>query len=149
MEEAININTQCYCLNLRKASRAITQFFDRSLRGAGIRSTQFSILLTLASSDGKSITDMAEGLVMQRTTLTRNLKPLEKAGLITSLELGDRRTRGYALTDKGRLAVKKGTPLWRKAQIEVLEKVGEKRHAGFTKELIGLQGFINSEKEGK
>ena len=72
------INSIDCCFNLRKVTRAVTQFYDRHLEPADIRSTQFNLLLTLSASAGKTLTEMAEGLVMDRTTLTRNLKPLEK-----------------------------------------------------------------------
>src|SRR5271155_563431 len=103
-----NINAQCCCFGLRKVTRAVTQFYDRHLEPANIRSTQFTLLLTLSAATGKTLTEMAEGLVMDRTTLTRNLKPLEKGGLITTVKLADRRSKGYVLTDKGREAIEKG-----------------------------------------
>lgn len=129
------INTECCCFNLRKVTRAVTQFFDRYLEPAHIRATQFTLLLTLSSATGKTLTEMAEGLVMDRTTLTRNLKPLEKAGLITTIKLADRRTKGYVLTEKGRMAIEKGVPLWRKAQQHIVEQLGDPRYARLLEEL--------------
>ncbi len=143
------INAQCCCFNLRKVTRAITQFFDRHLEPADIRATQFTLLLTLASASGKTLTEMAEGLVMDRTTLTRNLKPLEKSELITTLKLVDRRTKGYVLTEKGRMAIEKGIPLWRKAQEHVVGKLGEAKYRDLMKELDLVRSFANMPKSPK
>ncbi len=133
-----SINVQCCCFNLRKITRAVTQFFDRHLEPAGIRATQFTLLVSLSSSNGKTLTEMAEGLVMDRTTLTRNLKPLEKAGFIATVKLPDRRSKGYGLTEKGRSAIERGLPLWRKAQQQIVGQLGNERYARFLEEL----GFV-------
>lgn len=129
------INDQCCCFNLRKISRAVTQFFDRYLEQAGIRATQFTLLLSLSAISGKTLTEMAEGLVMDRTTLTRNLKPLERMGLITGVKLSDRRSKAYALTEKGKEIIQQGVPLWRKAQDRIVERLGHERYARFLEEL--------------
>lgn len=138
-----NINAQCCCFGLRKATRAITQFYDRYLEPAGIRATQFTLLLTLSSATGKTLTEMAEGLVMDRTTLTRNLKPLEKAGFITTMKLADKRSKGYVLTDAGRQAIEKGVPLWKTAQQHVVGKLGDERYHHFLGELKAVQSYAN------
>ncbi len=143
------INAQCCCFNLRKVTRAITQFFDRQLEPADIRATQFTLLLTLASASGKTLTEMAEGLVMDRTTLTRNLKPLEKSEFIATLKLADRRTKGYVLTEKGRMVIEKGVPLWRKAQEHVVGKLGEAKYIDLMKELNLVRSFANVPKPAR
>lgn len=137
------INAQDACFNFRKVTRAVTQFYDRHLEPADIRATQFTLLLTLTSASGKTLTEMAEGLVMDRTTLTRNLKPLEKAGFITTVKLPDRRTKGYVLTDKGRAAIEKGVPLWRKAQEHIIKQFGEDRYTRLLEELNKVRSLAN------
>ncbi len=141
-----NMNAQCCCFNLRKTTRAVTQFFDRHLEPADIRATQFTLLLTLTSASGKTLTEMAEGLVMDRTTLTRNLKPLEKAGFITTVKLSDRRTKGYALTEKGQETIEKGVPLWEKAQLHIVEQLGDDRYARLLSELGMVRSMANVHK---
>ncbi len=138
-----NINAQCCCFSLRKVTRAVTQFFDRHLEPAGIRATQFTLLVELASSAGKTLTEMAEGLVMDRTTLTRNLKPLQKDGFITTVKLADRRSKGYALTDLGRQAIEKGIPLWRKAQQAIVGQLGNDRYVRFQEELKSVRSMAH------
>lgn len=139
-----SINAKDCCFNFRKATRAITQFFDRHLEPAGIRATQFTLLLTLTSAGGKTLTEMAEGLVMDRTTLTRNLKPLEKSELITTVKLADRRTKGYVLTEKGRASIEKGVPLWKKAQDHVVGQFGEDRYNRLLEELNMIRSLANT-----
>ncbi len=144
-----NINAICCCFNLRKVTRAVTQYFDRHLEPADIRATQFTLLLTLTASSGKTLTEMAEGLVMDRTTLTRNLKPLEKSGLITTQKLTDKRTKGYVLTEKGRAAIEKGVPLWNKAQLHITEQLGNDRYKRLLDELKLVRSFANTPKSNR
>jgi len=138
-----SINAQDCCFSLRKVTRAVTQFYDRHLEPANIRSTQFTLLLTLSAATGKTLTEMAEGLVMDRTTLTRNLKPLEKANLITTVKLADRRSKGYMLTDQGREAIEKGIPLWKKAQQHIVSQLGQDRYNRFLEELKAVRSLAN------
>lgn len=129
------INSRCNCFSLRKATRAITQFYDHCLEPAGIRATQFTLLVSLASVSAHTLTEMANTLVMDRTTLTRNLKPLEKLGFIQTIEARDKRSKAYALTDKGRETLNKGIPLWQAAQQKVGSSVGTQRVESLLKEL--------------
>jgi len=137
------VNQDCCCFNLRKVTRAITQFYDRYLEPADIRATQFTLLVELSNSAGKTLTDMAEGLVMDRTTLTRNLKPLDKAGLIESVPLTDKRSKGYALTEKGRMVLAKGHPLWKNAQHQIVGQLGQERYQRLVNELNVLKGYTH------
>src|SRR5476651_697228 len=105
VSEPINhrlINAKDGCFNLRKTSRAVTQFYDHYLEPAGVRATQFTLLVSMATVSAHTLTEMASSLVMDRTTLTRNLKPLEKLGFIETIEPRDKRSKAYALTEKGR-----------------------------------------------
>lgn len=129
------INARCNCFNLRKATRAITQFYDHCLEPAGIRATQFTLLVSLASVSAHTLTEMASTLVMDRTTLTRNLKPLEKLGYIQTTEPRDKRSKAYALTEKGRDTLNKGIPLWQAAQHKVSSGLGSDRIDRLIKEL--------------
>lgn len=144
LESYQKINAVCCCFNLRKVTRAVTQFFDRQLESADIRATQFTLLLTLTASSGKTLTEMAQGLVMDRTTLTRNLKPLEKTGLIMTIPLVDKRTKGYILTEKGKLTIQKALPLWKKAQEHLVGQLGEDRYARLLSELGFVRTLVNS-----
>lgn len=138
-----NVNPECACFGLRKVTRAVTQVYDRLLEPADIRATQFTLLIALSAASGKTLTELAEDLVMDRTTLTRNLKPLEKAGYITIVRLADRRSKGYTLTDKGRQAIEKGLPLWRKAQQQIVGQLGQDRFHRLLTELQAVRNLAN------
>lgn len=129
------INPRCSCFNLRKATRAVTQIYDRLLEPSGLRATQFTLLVSMASTKAPTLTEMAHSLVMDRTTLTRNLKPLEKLGFIETSTPRDKRSKAYSLTEKGREALKVAVPLWEKAQSKLIEAVGEDRYELLLKEL--------------
>lgn len=136
------INARCSCFNLRKATRAVTQFYDHCLEPAGIRATQFTLLVSMASVSAHTLTEMASTLVMDRTTLTRNLKPLEKLGLIETVEPRDKRSKAYALTEKGRETLTKGIPLWNNAQAKIIAGLGQDRYEHLLKELDHLTKII-------
>ena len=107
---------RCYCFGLRRAARAITQHYDRHLRQAGLRATQFTLLATLAQTGPMPLNRLARRLGLERTTLTRNLRPLEAKGWLTVNVEEDRRVHRVAITPAGEKAAKDALPLWRKAQ---------------------------------
>lgn len=117
----------CACFNFRKASRAVTHHFDEALQACGLRSTQLVILLAAHVAGSASVARLADDLVVDRSTLTRNLKPLQKARLLTVTPGNDRRTRLVALTAKGREALIEAIPLWKQAQFTFVEQMGEQR----------------------
>lgn len=117
----------CACFNLRKASRTVTQLYDEILQPSGLLATQFTLLVAIAIAGSATITRLATELVMDRTTLTRNLKPLERQGLIEISPGQDLRTRVVKLTASGSEALFKALPLWEQAQTRVVEGLGQKR----------------------
>lgn len=118
----------CVCFNFRKAARAVTQLYDAMLEPSGLRATQFSLLAVLKIRRSVTISRLAREMVMDRTTLTRNLQPLEKRGLVTVVAGDkDRRTREVALTVRGRKALATAMPLWREAQARTVGAVGRAR----------------------
>jgi DNA-binding MarR family transcriptional regulator len=137
-----SVNPNCSCFNLRKASRVITQFYDHCLAPAGIRITQFSLLISMAAEPTQTLTQLANNLVMDRTTLTRNLKPLERTGLIHSIEAKDRRSKAYTLTDQGMQVLKAAMPLWQNAQKKITVVLGDERFRFILKELNVLTNMM-------
>ena len=122
----------CTCGSLRKASRRISQFYDFALAPVGIKSTQFSILAEVerGSVDGPlSMCELATAMVMDRSTLGHNLRPLERDDLLSlRLAMTDRRKRHVALTKKGKATLRRARRLWRSAEGR-FEKIFGKRHA--------------------
>ncbi len=119
--------SSCACFNLRKATRVITQYYDHSMRSLGLRGTQFTILAALSEAESVTISHLANFLMMDRTTLTRNLKPLEKQTFIQIVSGSDQRTRELRLTEKGKKIFKTAHSLWLNAQSEIIAKLGEEK----------------------
>jgi len=115
----------CACFNLRKAARAVTQMYEAALAPTGIRATQFSVLVALAMAESAPLSRVAEWLVMDRTTLTRNLRPLARRGWVRIAPGEDRRERTLSLTRSGRAALERALPLWQRAQAELHERLGD------------------------
>lgn len=143
------INRQCCCFNMRKVTRAVTQYFDRFLDPAGIRATQFTLLIALYSTKGKTLTEIAETLVMDRTTLTRNLKPLEKSGLIATVQTLDKRSKAYVLTEKGEHTVEVCVPLWQSAQNSVVNALGDECYSDIVGKLSRMLSITSNSKDRK
>jgi DNA-binding MarR family transcriptional regulator len=119
----------CTCFNLRKATRALTQIYDDALRPIGLGANQVAILSVVKAIGPIGMGDLATPLVTDRTTLTRNLKPLIDAEYLVSHEGKDRRRRLIALTSKGRRVLSEAAPLWKEIQTRVANDLGQKRWA--------------------
>ncbi len=119
--------TNCTCFGLRKTARAVTQMYDRALQPAGLRATQFSLLVAAERSGPRAIGELAKLIVMDRTTLTRNLKPLLDRGLLKSVAGADRRRHPVAITANGRAALARALPYWREAQARLAGSLGRSR----------------------
>ena len=115
----------CTCGELRKATRAITLLYDNAFKSTGLLSTQFNVLQAIYNIDSIRISDLANKLGMDRTTLTRNLSVLERQGFIKISQGKDQRTRIVTATQKGRSAVSKTILLWNEVQRKVKQEMGE------------------------
>jgi len=115
----------CTNFNLRKAARTVTHLYDEMLKPSGLRSTQYSLLTVLSMGEAETISNLAHQLVMDRTTLTRNLKPLQSQGWIKRVPGEDRRTRAWTITAQGRKALARALPLWQKAQKDTVNLLGK------------------------
>lgn len=114
------VRDRCLCLHLQRAARAIARRFDEALRPVGLTNGQFSLLMALNRPEPPRIGDVAVLLAMDRTTLTANLKPLERRGLLEIVvDNGDRRGRRLQLTDAGRERLAEALPVWRATHDQV------------------------------
>ncbi|WP_215861363.1 MarR family winged helix-turn-helix transcriptional regulator [Acidithiobacillus ferriphilus] len=105
----------------------MTQHYEASFRGTGLRATQFTLLATLAQTGPLPLSALATMLGLERTTLTRNLGPLEKKGYVSSVADSDQRVRRIAITKKGEAAALAALDAWKQAQStvgEVLDRTG-------------------------
>ena len=125
----------CVCFNLRWVARAVTQFFDAELRRHGLRPTQTPILSALAAKSGWSMDELSDWLGMERTTLVRNLRPLQRDGLVQLSGTGRGGKVSVSLTGKGKKELAEVLPAWRAAQQAVVKTLGEERWSAILTDL--------------
>ena len=115
----------CACHKVRMAARAVTRAYDDALRPAHLRATQLAVLVAVGKDRSISIAALAKLMEMDRTTLTRNLRPLAKEGLIVVGPEGWRRSRTLEITKKGQSRLRETLPYWEQAQAALRRKLGE------------------------
>jgi DNA-binding MarR family transcriptional regulator len=116
----LHVYDHCLCFAAQRAARALARRFDEALAPFGLTSGQFSLLTSLNQPEPPSIGAVASLLVMDRTTLTANLKPLERRGLVkTEINPTDRRARRVILTKAGRRLLRAAMPIWRQTHGEI------------------------------
>jgi DNA-binding MarR family transcriptional regulator len=124
--------SDCNCLVVRQAARHVTQLYDRALHPYGLKTSQFGILANLGRQGPQAINTLAASLVMDPTTLGRNLRPLEREGLVAIVVAPtDRRARELRLTPKGAKLLERALAGWAEAQAEFAQSFGEMRAAEF------------------
>lgn len=129
----------CTCKRLRMATRRISQIYDQHLEPLGLTITQYGLLANLNRNDGIGIGGFADLLVMDPTTLTRNLRPLQRQGLVVvAPDPKDRRSRTLHLTAKGRAVLEDAIPLWKEAQRQIEHAFGHTETAKLHKALERL-----------
>src|ERR1700704_6519508 len=114
-ETTLRVRDTCLCLHVQQAARALARRFDDVLRPLGLTNGQFSLLMSLNRPEPPKIGSVAALLAMDRKTLTANLKPLERRGLVkVTVDAADRRSRRLALTASGRALLAAASPLWKR-----------------------------------
>ncbi len=109
----LHVRDHCLCLHVQRAARALARRFDDALRLVGLTQGQFSLLMSLNRPEPPNMKDVASLLAMDRTTLTANLKPLERRGLVkVNVDKSDKRGRRLVLTAKGRALLAAAAPIW-------------------------------------
>ena len=132
----------CNCLNMRRSSQAITEVYDEFLKPSNLKIGQFSLLKHIDKLGPVSVSDLAHHIRLDRTTLVRNLKPLEERGFITDTSIEGSRTRQLTLTDKGIEAYKAAEELWEKAQSFFEEYLGKDNINTFTTLLSKIEALV-------
>ncbi|GHD59653.1 MarR family transcriptional regulator [Thalassobaculum fulvum] len=116
----LKVRDACVCLHVQRAARALARRYDEALRPVGLTNGQFSLMMSLNRPEPPRIGEVADLLAMDRTTLTANLKPLERRRLVTvSVDQSDRRSRRLSLTDDGRALLVQAMPIWDRTQAEI------------------------------
>jgi DNA-binding MarR family transcriptional regulator len=130
-----SLKQNCVFFNLRWVTRAVTKFYDAEMRRHGIRPTQGSILSSLQAKDRWTMAELSDWLGMERTTLVRNLQPLQRDGLV-QIDGGGRGSRvELSITAQGREKVAAAMPAWRAAQRAAVKTLGEQRWSAILADL--------------
>src|SRR5271165_1117618 len=125
-EITLLVRANCLCLHLQRAARAVGRRFDQALRPLDLTNGQFSLLMSLNRPLPPKIGDVARLLAMDRTTLTANLKPLERRGLVeVAIDKADKRSRRLCLTPSGRELLAAAVPIWRGTHAAIEQVVAE------------------------
>ena len=128
-------------MNVRRASRAVTQYYDDAVKPSGLTITQLALLWQIETAKQTTLSELAKMMRIDRTTLNRNMKPMAEAALIAINPGNDSRTRHVLLTEAGRAAMKQAWSLWREAQASLKEYLGEEDLVKLTKLLSQLEAL--------
>jgi len=134
----------CICFNLRKAARAITQVYDQMFREIGLTAGQISILLSLCTIGQMTVSELSQAMSTERTTITRNLKPLVRDDLLEISVGEDKRSRQVSITPKGRELCDRSHRLILEFQSKLDRTVGSQRVQELCEELNQTVGLIQS-----
>ena len=135
-------SSACHCLNIRRASRAVTQFYEKILEPSGLKVTQYSLLRHLELVKPVTISELAKTMRIDRTTLNRNMKPLIDVGLITVNSGEDPRSKQVMLTEAGKTALVNAAAPWGEAQASLKEYMGEAELDTLEKLLSKLEALV-------
>jgi DNA-binding MarR family transcriptional regulator len=127
LAKVMQVPATCMGMHVRRASRIVTQVYDAALRPVGLAVNQFTLLVAIHLVESTPITRLAVELFTDQTTLTRNLKILEKRGLVAIAPGEDRRVKLVSLTTEGEAVLAEAIPLWEQAQTEVMQQFGEEK----------------------
>jgi DNA-binding MarR family transcriptional regulator len=132
----------CAAGTLRRANRVVSRYYDTILKASGLRATQYTVLSLVAHKTPISINQLARVLVMDRSTLARDLQPLERQGFVSiATDETDNRVRLVSITKQGQAVIRVAQPLWLQAQTRISEVFGEDRLLHLIhelKEVVGL-----------
>ncbi len=124
IDDLRDVSERCVCLHTRMAARAITRAYDAALAPLGLEATQFTLLAAIAANPTGSVTEMADRLALERTSLSRNLTLLGRRGLIVAGP-GRGRSVSYAVTPDGDALISAALPIWRHVQQSLESHIGE------------------------
>lgn len=128
----------CACASLRRAARAVSQLYDDEMRATGLRVTQFTLLQSLMRGGALMQSEIANLLAIDSTTLSRTLRPLERAGWIRAKAGDDKRARHWVITTSGQRQLARAQPAWEAAQRRLRARLGGERWNALLSELAGI-----------
>jgi DNA-binding MarR family transcriptional regulator len=127
----MNDDDLCLCTSLRQAALAVTQIYDEALEPSGLKITMFRLLRRISEAGQPTISELARIVDLDRSTLGRNLKVLERLGYVQLAGGEDERSKIVGLTTRGKTKLEKAFPLWEKAQRSMQARLGDERAAVF------------------
>jgi DNA-binding MarR family transcriptional regulator len=143
-----HVRETCLCIRVQRAARALARHFDDALRPAGLTHGQYSLLVALNQNEPPIMSEVSAALAMDRTTLTANLKPLERRGLVRiAVDQKDKRSRRLIITTKGRTTLKAAFPIWKAAHAALDDAVGVTRVDRLRADLRAIAQMENSAAE--
>lgn len=116
--------TPCTCHMLRRTARRVSRFYDQALKPSGLKLSQYSVLAYTSKAGSLNVTELAAMLDVERTTLTRNLRPLVQSGWVRISEGDSKRSRSVSLTAAGQKVLENTFPLWQKAERDFRDQMG-------------------------
>ncbi|MGE7673923.1 MarR family winged helix-turn-helix transcriptional regulator [Lysinibacillus sp. NPDC094403] len=135
----------CVCANLRKKTRVVTQLYDKLLQPTGLKVTQYSMLANIAHQQSVSISRLGEILLLDQTTITRNINVLKQNGYVDlTKNPQDARTKVITLTDKGIEKLTEAAPIWEDIQERIINDIGLEKYEDFYETLKTIQKIIQS-----
>jgi len=146
-ERLLNIQN-CAGMRVRRAARTISEFYNEVMASSGLHANQFVMLVPPYLKPEMTVSELAQIMALDRTTLARNLKVLEDRGLLTLLPGEDQRTRVIHLTEQGQQAMMEALPLWERAQQQVIAQLGAEQVSqlfSFLDELEALPDTVTSD----
>ena len=141
---AMSTRLPCYCATMRQATRVISQRYEAALRGTQLTSTQYTLLTVLTEMPRPRVSDLAEVLAMDQTTLSRTLKVMERDGVISSVPGEDQRESRWIITARGRARMRRATPRWQEAQRAVEKALGSAETEGLVSAAFNLATRLGS-----
>ncbi|QJW48714.1 winged helix-turn-helix transcriptional regulator [bacterium BFN5] len=141
-EKNFSNQSLCHCTNLRRASRAITQYYDEMLEPSGLKVTQYGLLNHIRRLGPLTMNELSQAMRLERTTLVRNLKPLEQMGLVTSFASTNSQARQLNLTEMGTQVLAAAAPYWNQAQQQLAELVSEEEEQLFKRVLRKIESLV-------
>lgn len=135
----------CVCANLRKKTRAVTQLYDKVLEPTQLKVTQYSMLANIARHKAVSVSQLGDILLLDQTTITRNVNLLKKNGYVDVIrDAQDGRTKIISLTAIGIEKLKEATPLWMEIQEKIIQDIGLDKYKDFYETLKKMQKVLKT-----
>lgn len=134
--------SMCHCTNMRRSSRAITQFYDELLKPSGLKVTQYSLLNHLRRLGPLTMNELSKAIRLERTTLVRNLQPLENIGLVSIIAEESSKARLVHLTENGLKSLEMAVPYWNQAQQYLKELLTEDEIRIFIEVLQKIESVV-------